>query len=241
VAIPVIVSTHAGNDDPNVIHACINNGSKIVRIVGVSESCLSGETPAHWGIQGPQGAPGINGANGINGTNGTDGKDATRPDGPCVDDVNRYVNCGNGTVTDTVTGLIWPRQADCFGPMSYAAANQAAAGLKAGDCHLTDGSAPGDWRLPTMDEWVATIARAVALGCVLASGPSLTDDAGKACFTTGTGTSFAGVASASFLWSSSSSEINPVSGWFANLYYGYVNSNPKGSNVWVWPVRGGSR
>jgi hypothetical protein len=238
----VIVSTHAGNDDPNVIHACINNGSKIVRIVGVSEACLPGETPAHWGIQGPQGLPGINGTNGTNGTNGADGKDATRPDGPCFDDVNRYVNCGNGTVTDTVTGLIWLRQADCIGFLSYAAANQAAAGLKAGDCSLTDGSSPGDWRLPTMDEWSATIASAVALGCVLASGPSLTNDAGTACLSGGTGTSFAGVASVFFWWSSSSIETNPFAAWFANVHHGNVNAHPKNnSNRGVWPVRGGSR
>jgi hypothetical protein len=28
-----------------------------------------------------------------------------RPDPPCFDNTNRYVNCGNGTVTDTATGL----------------------------------------------------------------------------------------------------------------------------------------
>ena len=76
------------------------------------------------------------------------------------------MDCGNGTVTDTVTGLIWLKQADCLGVHDWAAANRAAAGLKDGDCGgLTDKSSPGDWRLPTKDEWSATIARAVALGC----------------------------------------------------------------------------
>ena len=27
-------------------------------------------------------------------------------DPPCFDNANRYVNCGNGTVTDTATGLV---------------------------------------------------------------------------------------------------------------------------------------
>ena len=85
--------------------------------------------------------------------------------GPCFDDVNRYVNCGNGTVTDTATGLIWLKNASCFRTNSYASANQAAAALADGQCGLTDGSTVGDWRLPTRGEWETTIARAVALGC----------------------------------------------------------------------------
>ena len=44
VAFPAIAGAHAGNNDPNVVHACIGNASKVVRIVGVSGSCIS--TPA---------------------------------------------------------------------------------------------------------------------------------------------------------------------------------------------------
>jgi hypothetical protein len=33
LTIPVIASAHGGNNDPNVVHACIGNSSKIVRIV----------------------------------------------------------------------------------------------------------------------------------------------------------------------------------------------------------------
>ena len=90
-AIPTIASAHGGNNDPNVVHACIGNVSKVVRIVGVSGSCISSppliaETPAHWAIQGPQGAPATaptaptapgNGTNGTNGTNGIDGTSVT--------------------------------------------------------------------------------------------------------------------------------------------------------------------
>jgi hypothetical protein len=55
-------------------------------------------------------------------------------------------------VTDTVTGLIWLRNADCLPIEDWANAIQAAASLKDGDCNLTDKSTPGDWRLPTRDE-----------------------------------------------------------------------------------------
>jgi hypothetical protein len=32
---------HAGNNDPNVIHACVGNASKLVRIVGAAGSCIT--------------------------------------------------------------------------------------------------------------------------------------------------------------------------------------------------------
>jgi hypothetical protein len=170
---------------------------------------------------------------------------AAGPDSPCFDNGNRYVDCGNGTVTDNVTGLIWLKQWDCLGSDTYAAANQAAAGLKDGDCSLTDKSSPGDWRLPTRAEWLATIARAVVLNCVDADlggsgGPSLTNDAGTACYGTGVGSSFAGVAS-SLYWSSAAFEINPLLAFVAVLAEGNVgvgNLN-KLDALRVWPVRGG--
>ena len=77
LAIPSIARAHGGNDDANLVHACLGNGSDIVRIVGVNGSCRAGETPVHWAIQGPQGDPGINGINGINGSNGAPGINGT--------------------------------------------------------------------------------------------------------------------------------------------------------------------
>jgi hypothetical protein len=97
------------------------------------------------GPPGPQGDRGDQGLQGIQGIQGIPGA-TTHPDPPCFDNINRYVDCGNGTVTDTVTGLIWLQQSDCLGSAGYANANKAAAGLKDGDCGgtLTDGSSPGD-------------------------------------------------------------------------------------------------
>ena len=251
-ASPTIASAHAGNDDPNVVHVCIGNVSEIVSIVGVSGSCISppplmAKTPAHRAVQGP---PGINGTDGTNGTNGTNGIDGTgaRAAGPCFDNTKRYVDCGNGTVTDTVTGLIWLKQADCLSEANWKEANQAAAGLKAGDCRLTDGSSPGDWRLPTKAEWEATIARAVALGCTFGHAPSLTNDAGTACYGDGTGSSRVGVASVGY-WSSTLTEPNPLLTIFpnssvvsfANLHHGDVISIESVVSLGVWPVRGGPR
>ncbi len=93
------------------------------------------------------------------------GAPAGNPDPACWDNTNRYVDCGNGTVMDTVTNLLWLKNANCYGIQNYANANGAAAGLADGACGLTDGSAAGDWRLPTKVEWEETIARAVVLDC----------------------------------------------------------------------------
>ena len=68
----------------------------------------------------------------------------TRAAGPCLGKAgsNRYVDCGNGTVTDNVTGLIWLKQADCLGSADWASASQAAAALKSGDCSSTASRRP---------------------------------------------------------------------------------------------------
>jgi hypothetical protein len=185
-----------------------------------------------------------------NGSNGAAATGASRADAPCFDNVNRYVDCGNGTVTDTVTGLIWLKHTGCSNLYQvigdgWAHANSVTAGLKDGDCGLTDGSSPGDWRLPTKDEWNATIARAVALGCRFdvnqIPGPvfSLTNDAGTACW---------GIEGTSSLqppageaWSSTTVETSPGAAWAARLIDGTFRTPGKVLNRNIWPVRGGSR
>jgi hypothetical protein len=125
------------------------------------------------------------------------------PDPPCFDNANRYVDCNNGTVTDTATGLIWLRDAGCLGPLSWAAANEAAAGLQDGQCGLTDGSKPGDWRLPTNAEWRATVDAATNHPLLLCRNPALTSDSGSTCFGDGSGSSFLNVVPNGNYWSSS--------------------------------------
>lgn len=206
----------------------------------LSVTLLPIPTPGPPGPKGDQGDQGIQGPQGIPGTNGTNG---TRADGPCFDNTNRYVDCGNGTVTDTVTGLIWLKQSDCLGTNLWAAANHAAAAVKDGDCGLTDNSSPGDWRLPTKDEWNATIARAVALGCTNSGAggpPALTNDAGAACYGTGTASSLAGVGGGGY-WSMTTDEINPAFAWRVGLGVGVVFQSLKDNEPRVWPVRDGRR
>ena len=189
------------------------------------------------GPQGPQGPAGPQGPQGEKGDPGTGGT-ATRAAGPCYDNSNRYVDCGNGTVTDTVTGLIWLKQADCLGYANWVSAHQAAAALKSGDCGgtLNDGSSPGDWRLPTQAEWNAM--KAPWTGCV----PSLTNDVGNACFSTGP-SSFEGVGTVTPYWSSTTyvSTSNAWSAYATLLLNGLIAGHDKGQPDRVWPVRGGTR
>ncbi|OAD19361.1 thrombospondin type 3 repeat-containing OmpA/MotB protein [Candidatus Thiomargarita nelsonii] len=62
----------------------------------------------------------------------------------------RYSDNGDGTVTDNRSGLIWLKNANCFGKQKLKIAMQSAANLADGQCGLRDGSRRGDWRLPTL-------------------------------------------------------------------------------------------
>jgi hypothetical protein len=157
---------------------------------------------------------------------------AGKASGPCGDKSKRYADCGNGTVTDTQTGLIWLKKVDCFPASNFDDAKKAVGGLKNGDCGLTDGSKPGDWRLPTDKEWEATMTKAKDLQC---TGPVLTNDAGTGCIKAGP-SSFGDV-DADYYWSSTQEGTGPVA--FGDIDHGNIlHGNPTNS-LRVWPVRGG--
>ena len=63
----------------------------------------------------------------------------------------RFVDNGNDTVTDTITGLIWLKKADCIN-QPWAAAIASVNLLASGQCGLTDNSAAGNWRMPNRNE-----------------------------------------------------------------------------------------
>ena len=58
----------------------------------------------------------------------------------------------DGTVTDRLTGLTWLLNADAFGTLNWDAAIEACQQLCSGKMGLNDGSQPGDWRLPNVNE-----------------------------------------------------------------------------------------
>jgi hypothetical protein len=71
--------------------------------------------------------------------------------------VPRFTDNLNGTVTDNLTNLTWMENANCEGRKSWSDALDFCNSLASGNCGLTDGSNPGDWRLPNINEMVTLI------------------------------------------------------------------------------------
>jgi hypothetical protein len=180
--------------------------------------------------------------------------------GGCWVKGQRYADCGNGTVTDSVTGLIWLKDAACpsLGTPDYVNGNAAARGLRDGQCGLSDGSVAGEWRLPTRDEWLATLtARGFfktateTARCVL---PALRANDGMSCYATATAGpgpaqhAFLNVVSGGY-WSSSTYEVDPSYTYVADLSVANLSDDNltlprfRGDVLFlnVWPVRGGSK
>lgn len=65
---------------------------------------------------------------------------------------SRFTDNANGTVTDNLTGLVWLKNANCWGEITWQTALTNSNTLASGACGLTDGSAVGDWRMPNIAE-----------------------------------------------------------------------------------------
>jgi hypothetical protein len=143
----------------------------------------------------------------------------------------RFVDNGDGTVTDMLTGLVWLRNANCpaISPAIWTTALANANTLADGACGLTDGSVAGDWRLPSRFELESLLDLEYY-------SPALSNAAGTAQWTEGD--AFSGVLSGTYL-SSSSYAIGPQYAWYVHLGYGDVSATTKTSTYYVWPVRAG--
>jgi hypothetical protein len=168
---------------------------------------------------------------------------------------NIYVNCGNGTVTDNRTGLVWLANADCLSVLSWQEATETVSGLAdlpedvcgtstpetddECDCGLSDNSSPGEWRLPSIVEWKEMMADA---GGALNCDPRITDDQGNGCWSEscydGLNCSFRNVVGF-FYYSSSTRMGSPTNARGVNLGSGTITSIGKTGAARVWPVRGG--
>jgi hypothetical protein len=152
---------------------------------------------------------------------------------------------GDGTVTDCRTGMIWLKNANCTDPsggidpnesggqgLSWYDAMKWAAGLHDGLCGLSDGSSAGDWRLPTITEWMAMVAYAKKNW----TKPVLSNGAGTGQWTEGD--IFNNVQSSLYL-SSTMDVYNSILAWAVSMWGGSVGFTHKLVNTYVWPVRGG--
>jgi uncharacterized protein DUF1566/List-Bact-rpt repeat protein len=130
-----------------------------------------------------------------------------------------FVDLQDGTMYDPASRLIWLKNANCIGQNNWDIATASAVNLANGQCGLSDGSAVGDWHVPTIDE-LRTFVDA-----------GYRDEALKAA-------GFSNVA-ASYYWSSSPFPNQPDNVWFVLISNGYMSVALKYANLCSWPVRSG--
>jgi hypothetical protein len=135
--------------------------------------------------------------------------------------IPRFITSTAGIVTDTLTGLIWLQNANCFGLRTSPQALSDVNGLASGSCGLMDGSVAGDWRLPNVRELQSLI------------------DYGQHSPNLGPGHPFTSVQLSIYYWSSTApARVTPYN-WCVDFRDGYVAWSDPATPHYVWPVRGG--
>ncbi|MCP4695866.1 MAG: DUF1566 domain-containing protein, partial [Gammaproteobacteria bacterium] len=142
---------------------------------------------------------------------------------------SRFTN-SNGTITDTLSGLVWLANANCTDTLGgvdptanlnqwkWADALTWTAALGNGSCSLADASSAGDWRLPNINELQSLLD--------YSNIPALP-----------AGHSFSGVQGK--YWTSTTCFGNAGNAWYVYLINAATNYTSKTSNLYVLPVRGG--
>jgi len=156
----------------------------------------------------------------------------------------RFTDNKDGTVTDTLTGLIWLKDANCTnvvggidrssGLLNWPSALTWSNNLANGKCGLTDKSVAGDWRLPNINELRSLVDYS-------RHDPDLPS-----------GHPFSNVQSV-WYWSSTTNPVYTSGAFNVGLSRGSIHVNKKyygapgasrvgnkaGDTLGVWPVRGG--
>jgi hypothetical protein len=151
----------------------------------------------------------------------------------------RFVNNGDGTVTDRLSGLVWLQDANCDDRKSWAQGLHWANRLFDGcidcggaenDCGLSDGSRPGQWRMPNIRE-LQTLAH---FGY---SFPALSNTSGDDHWTPGD--PFEHVKNDRYASSTTYLDLTSWS-FYLEMSWGYAEANNSKTNeTYIWPVRGG--
>ncbi|MBF0627151.1 MAG: DUF1566 domain-containing protein [Magnetococcales bacterium] len=132
-----------------------------------------------------------------------------------------FVDKGDGSIADEATGLVWMKNADCWGVLPWADALTKIRDLNTGatTCDGYTGT-DRDWRLPNRFELQSLIDYSRRNPALPASHP------------------FSGVQS-NIYWSATTYAGNTVNAWNVIIDIGRVYNDSKTSSYYVWPVRGG--
>lgn len=150
----------------------------------------------------------------------------------------RFVDNGDGTVTDRLTGLIWLQETHCTRyypldfsgqyPRPWTSAIAACNGLRSGYCGLADGSEAGDWRMPNVRELASLLDYGRHHPALP---PSFPRSDSAAVYTLDT------------IWTSTTYDIvtgNPAGdAWYIDFFNGNDGFRDKEQVNGIWPVRGG--
>lgn len=141
----------------------------------------------------------------------------------------RFTDNADETVTDTLTGLIWRKDANCFGERTWMQALSDCSGLSDGLCGLSDNSSSGDRNLPNRNE----------LNSLVHSGfynPTLSDTAGTGPWSEGD--PFTNVQS-DFYWTSTTTPSFSGAAYEVTMELATIGGRNKTGVNYIWPVRGG--
>ncbi len=136
--------------------------------------------------------------------------------------VPRFTDNNDGTVTDNFTGLIWLKNANLFGEVSWDQALEKALNLSSGTSGLSDNSKSGDWRLPNVNEMQSLMKFSNSYG------PAV-DPVNP----------FLNLEPANY-WSSTSVAAFPALAWYNALAVGPPVFDLKFNSMRMFPVRGTS-
>ncbi len=145
----------------------------------------------------------------------------------------RFVDNGDGTVTDSDNDLVWLRNALCDelnnagNGLNWYDATATVGSLASGSCGLTDGSSAGEWRLPTREEWEQFV-------CNHYTEPAI-------CNTPGTGKWSQGDpfnnVQLFYYWTGTPVESSTDNAWTLFMDHGIALIGSNSSNNYTWPVR----
>ena len=134
----------------------------------------------------------------------------------------RFMDNGDGTITDNLTGLMWLKSGNCFGINTWQGALDAVADLNANPGSYTCGghaATYNDWVLPNVNELESLINAEVPDSAIWLNGKG-----------------FVNVQSYNY-WSSTTNASYIGHGWVVGMKYGSVNRLVKSEDYHVWPVR----